>query len=186
MLRLHLNDKQFNCLLGCDLYQRFDGYRTNCVPMVVSICLHFALHQYYYYADVSEGIAFLKCLSGAFCRVCVWDQVNSLSYLSYNIRAVCVRLIHFCFDDCENKCTFIIIIESEVWSMCHFLGFGHETMVCTVCISIFYDSYIRSSIRITNIAKCMESRFLIMKLDSIYFVIFSIIIILQFPKSYVQ
>ena len=31
----------------------------------------------------------------------------------------------------------IIIIKSEVWTITQCLGFGHETMVCTVCLSIF-------------------------------------------------
>ena len=30
-----------------------------------------------------------------------------------------------------------IIIESEVWTITHCLGLGHETMVCAVCISVF-------------------------------------------------
>ena len=31
----------------------------------------------------------------------------------------------------------IIIIKSEVWTITHCLGSGHETIVCTVCLSIF-------------------------------------------------
>ena len=31
----------------------------------------------------------------------------------------------------------IIIIESEVWTITHCLGLGHETMVCAVCLSVF-------------------------------------------------
>ena len=31
----------------------------------------------------------------------------------------------------------IIIIKSEVWTISHCLGLGHETMVCAVCLSIF-------------------------------------------------
>ena len=32
---------------------------------------------------------------------------------------------------------FIITIKSEVWPICHCLGFGHETMVCAVYLFIF-------------------------------------------------
>ena len=32
----------------------------------------------------------------------------------------------------------IIIIKSEVWTITHCLGLGHETMVCTVCLSVFF------------------------------------------------
>ena len=31
----------------------------------------------------------------------------------------------------------IIIIKSEVWTITHCFGLGHETVVCTVCLSIF-------------------------------------------------
>ena len=31
----------------------------------------------------------------------------------------------------------IIIIKSEVWTITHCLGLGHETVVCAVCLSIF-------------------------------------------------
>ena len=31
----------------------------------------------------------------------------------------------------------IIIIKSDVWTIIHCLGLGHETMVCAVCLSIF-------------------------------------------------
>ena len=31
----------------------------------------------------------------------------------------------------------IIIIKSEVWTITHCLGLGHEAMVCAVCLSIF-------------------------------------------------
>ena len=31
----------------------------------------------------------------------------------------------------------IIIIKSEVWTITHCLGLGHETMVATVCLAIF-------------------------------------------------
>ena len=37
----------------------------------------------------------------------------------------------------ENiKLCLIIIIKSEVWTITHCLGLGHETMVCAVCLSI--------------------------------------------------
>ena len=31
----------------------------------------------------------------------------------------------------------IIIIKSEVWTITHCLGLGHETMVCAVCLFVF-------------------------------------------------
>ena len=40
--------------------------------------------------------------------------------------AVYIQLNHFFHDDCENTCTFIVIIKSEVWPICHCLGFGMQ------------------------------------------------------------
>ena len=36
----------------------------------------------------------------------------------------------------------IVIIKSEVWTITHCLGLGHETMVCAVCLSIFFVIYL--------------------------------------------
>ena len=33
---------------------------------------------------------------------------------------------------------FIIIIKSEVWIITHYLGLGHETVVCAVCLFVFF------------------------------------------------
>ena len=33
----------------------------------------------------------------------------------------------------------IIIIKSEVWTIIHYLGLGHETMVCVVCLYILMN-----------------------------------------------
>ena len=38
----------------------------------------------------------------------------------------------------EYTLCLIIIIKSEVWTIIHCLGLGHETMVCAVCLSIFF------------------------------------------------
>ena len=36
----------------------------------------------------------------------------------------------------------IIIIKSEVWTIIHCIGLGHETMVCAVCLFIFLWHYV--------------------------------------------
>ena len=41
----------------------------------------------------------------------------------------------------------IIIIKSEVWTITHCLGLGHETMVCTVCFSIFFRDKNKGNLR---------------------------------------
>ena len=44
----------------------------------------------------------------------------------------------------------IIIIKSEVWTITHFLGLGHETMVWAVCLSVFFVQLCRYIQHIQN------------------------------------
>ena len=77
----------------------------------------------------------IKCLSDIFCWVCEWDLAYSLSYPLYSIWG-CV------FSVCQSPSWWlrwyilclIIIIKSEIWTITHCLGLGHETMVCAVCL----------------------------------------------------
>ena len=48
----------------------------------------------------------------------------------------------------------IIIIKSEVWTITHCLGLGHETMVCAVCFSIFLSKGWLHQITPKGIIKC--------------------------------
>ena len=68
-----------------------------------------------------------------------------LSVIHYTIcGAVCFQFTPFRCADWENIYIYIniyilclnIIIKSEVWTITHCLGFGHETMVCAVCLSV--------------------------------------------------
>ena len=83
-------------------------------------------------------IELLKCLSGTIYRVYVWDKVSSVNYLSCNIWGCVYSTYPFILWSCESLCTYnlIIIIKVETWTICLCLGFGHETMVCAVCLSM--------------------------------------------------
>ena len=48
----------------------FANYRIHCGLWVVFVCLQTTPSHYHHYADLSEGIELLKCLSGICCRVC--------------------------------------------------------------------------------------------------------------------
>ena len=53
---------------------------------------------------------------------------------------MCFQFTHFLCDDWENiylLFLIIIIIKSEVWTITHCLGLGHETLAWAVCPSIF-------------------------------------------------
>ena len=108
-------------------------------PKVVFVCLHITLPRNHHYADLPECTELLKCLSGTLCPGCVSKIKSILSIIFHAIYvAVQIQLSHFSYDDCENMCTlFIFIIKSKVWPICHYLGLGYETMICTVCLFVF-------------------------------------------------
>ena len=59
---------------------------VHCDLMVVLVCLHFTLPHYHHYADVSEGIEFLKCSSDTF-----WlNQFSQSSFMQYSYMGLCV------------------------------------------------------------------------------------------------
>ena len=69
---------------------------------------------------------------------CVSKIKHILSVIHYTIYgAVCFQFTHFPSYVREYTLCLIIIIKSEVWTIIHCLGLGHETMVCAVCILIF-------------------------------------------------
>ena len=86
----------------------------------------------------TENIEHMKCLSdilsGVWVRLSIFSQLSILQYLGLCVFSSPVFLVMI-----EIICILclIIIIKSEVWTITHCLGLGHETMVCAVCLSIF-------------------------------------------------
>ena len=104
---------------------------------IIFVCLYSTPSHYHHCGNLSEGIELIKCLSDIFC---VSKIKHILSVIHYTIcGAVCFQSTHFSCDDWENIyiLCLIIIIKSEVWTITHCLGLGHETMVSAVCLSIF-------------------------------------------------
>ena len=58
-------------------------------------------------------------------------------YPLYNIRGCVFSVYPFPLWWLREYTLCLIIIKSEVWTIIHCLGLGHETMVCAVCLSIF-------------------------------------------------
>ena len=70
---------------------------------------------------------------------CVSKIKHIFSVIHYTIYgAVCFQFTHsLAMIERIYILCLIIIIKSEVWTVTHCLGLGHETMVCAVCFSIF-------------------------------------------------
>ena len=73
-------------------------------------------------------------VSSVWVRFSIFSQLSIIQYVG-----LCVFSLPISFVMIERICILclIIIIKSEVWTITHCLGLGHETMVCAVCLSIF-------------------------------------------------
>ena len=67
-------------------------------------------------------------------RLSIFSQLSIIQYVG-----LCVfnLPIHFAMIERIDILWLIIIMKSEVWTITHYLGLGHETMVCAVCLSLF-------------------------------------------------
>ena len=85
--------------------------------------------------------------SAYFCRVCKIEHI--ILVIHYSIHGVvCFQFTQFPRDGWENiLLCLIIIIKSEVWTIIHRLGLGHQTMVCAVCFFIFLWKMSRHRLR---------------------------------------
>ena len=112
--------------------------RICCGLQIVLVCLYSTSSHYHHCENLSEGVELIKCLSDIFCRVWVRLSIFSPLYIiqylglyvfSLPISVVMIERIYIL--------CLIIIIKSEVWTITHCLGLGHETMVSAVCLSLF-------------------------------------------------
>ena len=111
--------------------------RIRFVLKIVYVCLYITPPHYHHCANISEDIELVKCLSDIFCRVCEQDRAYSLHY---TIRgAVCFQFTHFPCDDWDNIYS-LSYYHHQIGIMhnCPFLELGNETMVCAVCLSVFF------------------------------------------------
>ena len=73
-------------------------------------------------------------LSSVRVRLSIFSQLSIIQYMGLCVFSLPISLVMI--DRIYILCL-IIIIKSEVWTITHCLGLGHETMVCAVCLSIF-------------------------------------------------
>ena len=74
-------------------------------------------------------------LSSVWVRLSIFSQLSIIKYVGLCAFSLPISLVMI--ERIYNLCL-IIIIKSEVWTTTHCLGLGHETMVCAVCLSIFF------------------------------------------------
>ena len=128
----------FFSLLLCSLWRvQIVGY--------VFVCLYITPSHYRHCANLSEDIVLIKCLSYIFCRACVrlsiFSQLSIIQYMGLCVFSLPISLVMI--ERIYILCLIIIIkyeilwTSSEVWTIIHCLGFGHETMVWVVCLPIF-------------------------------------------------
>ena len=70
-------------------------------------------------------------LSSVWVRSSIFSQLSIIQYMGLCVFSLPISLVMI-----ERICCLVFIIKSEVWTIIHCLGLGHETKVCAVCLSI--------------------------------------------------
>ena len=73
-------------------------------------------------------------LSSVWVRLSIFSPLSIIQYVGLCVFSLPIPLVMI--ERIYILCLFIII-KSEVWTITHCLGLGHETIVCAVCLSIF-------------------------------------------------
>ena len=77
-------------------------------------------------------------LSSVWVRLSIFSALSIIQYVGLCVFSLPISLVMI--ERIYILCL-IIIIKSEVWTITHCLGLGHETMVSAVCLSIFLWKY---------------------------------------------
>ena len=117
---------------------------------IVFVCLYITSSHYHHCANLIWRHWIYQMpvrynLSSVWVRLSIFSQLSIIQYVG-----LCVFSLPISFVMIERIyiLCLIIIIKSEVWTVTHCLGLGHETMVCAVCLSIFsLKNYVIMSIR---------------------------------------
>ena len=72
-------------------------------------------------------------LSSLWVRLSIFSPLSIIQYVGLYVFSLPISLVMI--ERIYILC--LIIIKSEVWTITHCLGLGHETMVSAVCLSIF-------------------------------------------------
>ena len=125
--------------IGIVQYMMSANSRIRFGLQIVFVCLYITPSHYHHCANFFWRYWTYKMpvrynLSRVWVRLSIFSQLSIVQYVglcvfSLPISFVVIERIHIL--------CLIIIIKSEVWTITHCLGLGYETMVCTVCLSIF-------------------------------------------------
>ena len=102
---------------------------------IVLVCLYSTPSHYHHCANLSEGIELIKCLSNVWVRLSIFSPLSIIQYVELYVFSLPISVVMM--ERIYILCL-IIIIKSEVWTITHCLGLGHETMVSTVCLFVFF------------------------------------------------
>ena len=78
-------------------------------------------------------------LSSMWIRWGIFPQLSIIQYVGLRVFSLPISLVMI--ERIYILCL-IIIIKSEVWTIAHCLGLGHETMVSAVCLSVFLSTHV--------------------------------------------
>ena len=135
---------------------------------IVLVCLYSTPSHYHHWTSLSEGIELMLdiFLSSVWVILSIFSQLSNILYVGLCVFRLPISLVMI--ERIYISCLIIIIIKSEVWTSNHCLGLGHETMVCTVCLSIFLWILLMEDIHLTllipwfslrmNIKPCIITR----------------------------
>ena len=102
---------------------------------IVLVCLYIPPSHYHHCANLFEDIemSVRYILSSAWVRLNIFSQLSIIKYMGLCVFSLPTSLVMI---ERIYTCFIIIIIKSDVWTIIHYLWLCHETMVCTVCLSI--------------------------------------------------
>ena len=111
-------------VLACRLYSIFAHYTISLASLCKLIWKHWTYKMPVRY--ILSSVSKIEYIISV-----IHYTIYGAVFFSLPISLVMVEII-FCL---------IIIIKSEVWNVIHWLGVGHETMVCAVCLSTLFQKH---------------------------------------------
>ena len=120
------------------LFRKCPNIRIRFGLQIVLVCLYSTPSHYHHCANLSGGIWIYKMpvryiLSSVCVRLNIFSPLSIIQYVGLYVFSLPISLVMI--ERIYILCL-IIIIKSEVWTITHCLGLGHETMVSAVCLSI--------------------------------------------------